>query len=157
VLLARNLDSAPASRLVDNFKEIETLFSVPIVAVISDKQRNIVNAVKRFKPDIPHVYCQYHFLNHVIEPIASKDSHLKTTLKKAVRQFSIVVHSNQADSNDFYKLFLPVSEELKCAISTRGDRFKTFPGVECHANLKYVLDRRNHVLDSRSRASSRNL
>jgi len=141
VLLARNLDSAPASRLVDNFKEIETLFSVPIVAVISDKQRNIVNAVKRFKPDIPHVYCQYHFLNHVIEPIASKDSHLKTTLKKAVRQFSIVVNSNQADSNDFYKLFLPVSEELKCAISTRGDRFKTFPGVECHANLKYVLDR----------------
>ncbi len=141
VLLARNLDSAPAFRLVDNFKEIETLFSVPIVAVISDKQRNIVNAVKTFKPEIPHVYCQYHFLNHVIEPIASKDSHLKTTLKKAVRQFSIVINSKLADSNDLYKLFLPVSEELKCAISTRGDRFKTFPGVECHANLKHVLER----------------
>jgi len=141
VLLARNLDSAHASRLVDHFKEIETLFSVPIVAVISDKQRNIVNAVKRFKPEIPHVYCQYHFLNHVIEPIASKDSHLKTMLKKTVRHFSIVINSKQADSNDLYKLFLPVSEELKCAISTRGDRFKTFPGVECHANLKHVLDR----------------
>lgn len=141
ILLARNLDSAPAPKLQAIFEEIEEIYGVSIIAVISDKQKNIVNAVKRFKPEIPHVYCQFHFLNHVIEPIASKDSHLKTILKKAVRAFSIVVNSKKADSNDLYKLFLPISEELKCAISTRGDRFKTFPGLECHANLKHVLDK----------------
>jgi len=141
VLLARNLDSAPAPILRGLLEEVEEIYAVPIVAVISDKQKNIVNAVKRFKPEIPHVYCQFHFLNHIIEPIASKDSHLKKILKKAVRAFSIVVNSNQADSNDLYKLFLPISEELKCAISTRGDRFKIFPGIECYANLKHVLDK----------------
>ena len=141
VLLARNLDSAPASKLQAILEEVEVKYGVPIIAVISDKQKNIVNAVKRFKPEIPHVYCQFHFLNHIIEPIASKDSHLKTILKKAVRAFSIVVNSKQAISNNLYKLFLPISEELKSAISTRGDRFKVFPGIECHANLKYVLDK----------------
>jgi len=37
VLLARNLESAPASKLQAIFKEIEDLYGVPIVAVISDK------------------------------------------------------------------------------------------------------------------------
>lgn len=140
VLLARFLDSAPASKLKTILKEIEELYSVPIVAVISDKQKNIVNAIKSFNPIIPHVYCQYHFLNHIVEPIASKDSHLKTTLKKAVRTLSIIANSKQADSNDLYKLFLPISEELRCSISTKGDRFKVFPGIECHANLRHVID-----------------
>ena len=140
VLFAVNLDSAPASKLQAIFKEIEEKYGVAIVAVVSDKQKNIVNAVKNFNPEIPHVYCQFHYLNHVAEPIASKDSHLKTILKKAVRALSIVLNSKHADSNDLYKLFLPISEELKCAISTRGDRFNVFPGMECHANLKHVVD-----------------
>ncbi len=144
VLLARNLPSAPAPKLKAIMVEIEEIYGVSVVAVISDKQKNIVNAVKSFKPDIPHVYCQFHFLKHIIEPIASKDSHLKTILKKAIRAFSIVINSNQADSNDLYSLFLPISEELKCAISTRGDRFKIFPGIECYANLEHVLNKLIH-------------
>ncbi len=141
VLIARNLESTPASKLEGILYEIEELYEVPIVAVISDKQRNIVNAVKSFNSKIPHVFCQYHFLDHIAELIASKDSHLTTTLKIAIRQLSIVAKSNLADSNDLYKLFLPISEELKCAISTRGDRFKIFPGIECCANLNYVLNK----------------
>ena len=84
VLLAKNLDSASANVLEKLFEEIESLYGVPIVAVISDKQKNIVNAVKRFNSDISHAYCQFHFLNHVVEPIAAKDSFLKKTLRKAV-------------------------------------------------------------------------
>jgi len=141
VLLARNLESAPASKLETLLKKVEDLYGVPIVAIISDKQKNIVNAVKSFNPKIPHAYCQYHFLNHIADPIASKDSHLKTVLKKAIRALSIVVNSNSADSNDLYKLFLPISEELRCAISTRGDNFNLFPGIECYANLNFILDK----------------
>jgi len=141
VLLARNLESAPASILCAIFREIEMLYNVPIVAIISDKQKNIVNSVKQFKPDIPHAYCQYHFLNHVAEPIASKDSYLRKTLRKSVKQLSIVQNSKHADLNELYKLFRPISEELKCAISTRGDRFDVFPGIEAYANLEYVVSR----------------
>ncbi|KKK56733.1 hypothetical protein LCGC14_3061570, partial [marine sediment metagenome] len=139
VLLAKNLESAPASKLCALFREIEVLYNVPIVAIISDKQRNIVNGVKQFKLDIPHAYCQYHFLNHIAESIASKDSNLKKILRKFVKQLSIVQNSKYSDSNGLYKLFYPISEELKCAISTRGDRFDVFPGIEAHANLEFVV------------------
>jgi hypothetical protein len=141
VLLARNLESAPAPILKSLFEEIEELYGVKITAVISDKQRNIVNAVKSFNSEIPHAFCQYHFLNHIAKLIASKDSHLKKMLKKAVNKLSIVANSNLADSNDLYKLFYPISEELKCAISTRGDHFHVFPGIECYANLEFILER----------------
>ena len=141
VLLARNLESAPASVLRAIFQEIEVLYGVSIVAIISDKQKNIVNSVKQFKPDVPHAYCQYHFLNHVVEPIASKDSHLKKSLRKSVIKLSIIQNSKKSDSNGLYKLFHPISEELKCVISTRGDRFDVFPGIETYANLEHVISR----------------
>jgi hypothetical protein len=139
VLLARELETAPATVLHEIFKELEGLYGVPIVAVVSDKQKNIVNAVKSFKPDLPHAYCHYHFLDHVVEPIASKDSHLQTGLQKVVRKLSIVANAKNADSNDLYALFSPLSEELRCAISARGDRFNTFPGIEIFANLEHVV------------------
>jgi len=147
VLLAKNLDSAPATKLCEIFKGIERIYGVPIVAVISDKQKNIVNAVKYFRPEIPHAYCHYHFLNHVVEPIASKDSHLKKTLRKAVKKLSIVQNRNQTDSNPLYKLFYPLSEELKCATSTRGDRFNVFPGIEAYSNLEHVVSQLERFKD----------
>jgi len=139
VLLARELDAAPASVLLGIFREIEALYGVPIVAFVSDKQKNIVNAVKSFNPNLPHAFCHYHFLHHVVEPIASKDSHLQVALQKEVRKFSIVQNAKNSDLNELYALFLPIVEELKCAISARGDRFKLFPGVEIFANLEHVL------------------
>ena len=141
IILARNLESAPAHVLRALFQEIEKIYGVPIVAIISDKQKNIVNAIKQFRPNIPHAYCQYHFLNHIVEPIASKDSHLKKILRKVVRLISIVQNSKYADSNRLYKLFYPISEELKCAISTRGNRFDGFPGIEAYANLEHIISR----------------
>ena len=141
ILLARSLESAPAPVLRALFQEIEEIYGVPIVAIISDKQKNIVNAVKQFRLDIPHAYCQYHFLNHIVEPIASKDSHLKKILRKVVRLLSIVQNSKYADSNSLYKLFYPISGELKCAISTRGNRFDVFPGIEAYANLEHIISR----------------
>jgi len=139
VLLAKNLDTAPANVLKKLFEEIESLYGVSIVAVISDKQKNIVNAVKQFRPEIPHAYCHYHFLNHIVEPIAAKDSFLKKNLRRAVSKLSIVQNQKFADENPLYELFRPISEELRCATSTRGDRFNVFPGLEAYLNLEHVL------------------
>jgi len=75
----------------------------------------------------------------VVEPIASKDSYLMKKLRKAVRQLSIVQNRKQAKINPLYKLFYPISEELKCATSTRGDRFNVFPGVETFLNLEHIV------------------
>ena len=148
VLLASLLESAPADVLQEIYSEIEEKFEVPIAAVISDKQPSIVNSVKNFNPSIPHVYCQYHFLNHITAPINAKDSHLRTTLKKTVRSFSLV-QNEPTETKDLIvskdspvaEIFQPVTEELKCAILARGNRFNIFAGKEIYSNLEYVLSR----------------
>ncbi|MHA2062407.1 MAG: hypothetical protein ACW963_08980 [Candidatus Sifarchaeia archaeon] len=147
VLLARNLDTAPAHVLCKLFKEIEQLYNAPIVSIISDKQKNIVNAAKRFNPAVPHAFCHYHFLNHVLEPISAKDRQLKKHLRRAVRKLSIVQNSRNAEINELYNLFLPVSEELKCAIAVKGNRFDVFAGSEIFANLKYVISELQQFLN----------
>lgn len=147
VLLAKNLDTASANVLERLLEEVENLYGVPIVAVISDKQKSIVNAVKQFNPDIPHAYCQFHFLKHVVEPIAAKDSFLKKSLRRAVSKLSIIQNQKTAENNSLYELFKPISEELKCAIATRGDKFKVFPGMEAYLNIEHLLPELEHFKD----------
>jgi hypothetical protein len=147
ILLTRYLETASAPVLVDLFKEIEDLYNVPIVAVISDKQRNIVNAVQDFRQGLRHVYCQYHFLHHIREPIAAKDSHLLTVLRSSIKKLSLVIHRELVPSSEISaespvgQVFAPVAEELLCAVATRGERFKIFPGLEAYENVNYVRDK----------------
>ena len=148
VLLAKNLENASANVLEKLLEQVEDLYGVHIVAVISDKQKSIVNAVRQFNPDIPHAYCQFHFLKHVVEPIATKDSFLKKSLRRAVSKLSIVQNQKIADLNPLYELFKPLSEELKCAIATRGDRFNIFQGLEAYLNIEHLLTELEHLKDS---------
>jgi len=163
ILATRYLEVASADILVGIFREIESRYEVPIVGVISDKQASIVKAVKEFNPSIPHAFCQYHFLDHVLEPITAKDSYLLKVLRSAVRSLSIVVNRNAVTSppagsaSRIYHVFKPIAEELLCAVSTRGDRFRVFPGLEAFANLEHVLlrlvDYLSFNLDGRIRRS----
>jgi len=160
VLHGQMLEKASWEVLVEIFKKIEKEYGVKIVGGISDKQSNIVKAFQQFKPSIPHAFCQYHFLDHVAEPIAAKDSHLLTRLRSEVRDFSLVeshvvenvkpVGKNSPVSD----VFAPIIEELKCALATTGDSIKTFPGIEAYANLEYVLSRISSLsyIDMPSRA-----
>jgi hypothetical protein len=146
MLAFRLLDTAPAGVLLKILNEIQQKYGVPIIAVISDKQRNIVNAVKEFNPKIPHAFCQYHFLSHIVEGIRAKDTHIRTQMGKKVKKIGIVLHKNKEQNgngseNSYYSVFSPLVEELLCAIKTKGDHFNIFPGVECFKNLEFVADK----------------
>jgi len=148
VLLARLLESAPAEVLIEIYEEIEEKFGVPIEAVVSDKQQNIINSIQQFKPDIAHVYCQYHFLTHIAEPLEAKDSRLRTTLRKTIRSLSLVQNEPSEEPKEqltgnspVAEIFLPIVDELKCAISATGNKFTRFAGKEMYLNLDYVLSR----------------
>ncbi|MEX2756981.1 MAG: hypothetical protein Q6365_016495 [Candidatus Sigynarchaeota archaeon] len=145
VLHGQMLEKANWEVLVDIFKKIEKDYGIKITGGISDKQANIVKAFQEFRPGIPHGYCQYHFLDHVAEPIAAKDSHLLTRLRSAVRDFSLVEGHVMEKVKPVGKdspvsdVFAPIIEELKCAVATTGDCIKIFPGIEAHANLEHVF------------------
>lgn len=59
---------------------------LPILATISDKQGCVAKALRLVWPDVPHQWCQSHYLGHAYEPIYDRDSELKTTMRKTLRQ-----------------------------------------------------------------------
>jgi len=58
----------------------------PVLAVISDKEKGLPEAVSATWPGVPHQYCQAHYLKNVADPLYSQDRHLKTQMAKAIRQ-----------------------------------------------------------------------
>lgn len=137
-------EKASAPELVKIYHLIENKYGVKITGVISDKQTNIVNSVREFNGEIPHGYCHFHFLKHIAEIISKKDSHLLTSLRSAVNDFSIMMSAKGEEpakitlNSTVSHVFLPIVEELKCAMAASGDRFKVFPGLEAYLNLVYI-------------------
>jgi len=56
-----------------------------VAAVLSDKERGLVPAVRTVFPGIPHAFCQMHYLDNLATPIAQADEAMKVTLRQTVR------------------------------------------------------------------------
>lgn len=75
-----------------NHKTLGTLLKpvtdleLPILATVSDKQGCIRKALNEVWPDVPHQWCQPHYLGNATKPIYARDSELKTELRQTVRQ-----------------------------------------------------------------------
>ncbi|MEA3341001.1 MAG: hypothetical protein U9R15_13645 [Chloroflexota bacterium] len=59
--------------------------NLPVLATVSDKQRSLINALEKIWSDVPHQYCQAHYLSNAVTPVYEKDGHMKTQLRKQVR------------------------------------------------------------------------
>lgn len=75
-----------------NHKTLGTLLEpvvdlgLPILATVSDKQDCVRKALKEVLPNVPHQWCQSHYLGNATKPIYERDSVLKTELRKRIRQ-----------------------------------------------------------------------
>jgi hypothetical protein len=72
-------------RLMALLKPVEEL-GLPIAATVSDKQGSIRKALAELWPDMPHQWCQSHYLGNATRPIYEQDSALKTEMRKTIRQ-----------------------------------------------------------------------
>ena len=52
---------------------------------MSDKQDAFVTGIAAEFPDVPHRYCDNHFLRDVAKPVLEADSHAKVQMRKKVR------------------------------------------------------------------------
>lgn len=57
-----------------------------VAAVLSDKQRGLVPAVKVVFPQAKQAFCQSHYLDNLAEPVAKADEAMKVSLRKGVRE-----------------------------------------------------------------------
>lgn len=68
-----------------NFLQPIVDFGLPVVAVLSDKQRGLVPAIARVFPNAKHGLCQVHYLKNASIPVAESDEAMKVNLRQAVR------------------------------------------------------------------------
>ncbi len=57
----------------------------PILAVLSDKQKGLPEAIASVLPNSRHHFCHAHYLNNLADPLAQADSSFKVALRQSVR------------------------------------------------------------------------
>jgi hypothetical protein len=58
---------------------------MPVGLWMSDKQEAFVRGIAAEFPDVPHRYCDNHFLRDLAQPVLEADSHVKVQMRKKVR------------------------------------------------------------------------
>ncbi len=72
-------------RLIKKAKEWAQSLGTPVGLWMSDKQDAFVKGIAAEFPDVPHRYCDNHFLRDVAKPVLEADSHAKVQMRKKVR------------------------------------------------------------------------
>ena len=96
VWFAEPLLSATADevrRLIQKAKECAESLATPVGLWMSDKQEAFVTAIAAEFPDVPHRYCDNHFLRDPARPVLEADSHAKVQMRKEVRGLRTIEHA----------------------------------------------------------------
>jgi hypothetical protein len=72
-------------RLIQKAKEWVQSLDVSVGLWMSDKQDAFVKGIAAEFPDVPHRYCDNHFLRDLAQPVLEADSHAKVRMRKKVR------------------------------------------------------------------------
>jgi hypothetical protein len=72
-------------RLIAKAKQWAESLGAPVGLWMSDKQGAFVTAIAAEFPDVPHRYCDNHFLRDLAKPVLEADSHAKVRMRKKVR------------------------------------------------------------------------
>ena len=72
-------------RLITKAKEWAQSLGTPVGLWMSDKQDAFVTAIAAEFSDVPHRYCDNHFLRDLAQPVLEADSHAKVQMRTKVR------------------------------------------------------------------------
>jgi len=78
------LDKVDNETLQALLQPVEEL-NLPILATISDKQPCVKKALEELWPDVPHQWCQPHYLSNIADPLYEQDRKLKTQMCQEIR------------------------------------------------------------------------
>jgi hypothetical protein len=72
-------------RLIQKAEQWARSLDLSVGLWMSDKQDAFVKAIAAEFPDVPHRYCDNHFLRDLAKPVLDADSHAKVQMRKKVR------------------------------------------------------------------------
>ena len=91
-------------RLIRKAKEWTESLGTPVGLWMSDKQEAFVKGIAAEFPDVPHRYCDNHFLRDLARPVLEADSHAKVRMRKKVRGLrtieQAVLQRQEAEAQD---------------------------------------------------------
>jgi hypothetical protein len=93
VWFAEPLISATADevrRLIAQAKAWAQSLGKPVALWMSDRQDAFVSGVAAEFPEVPHRYCDNHFLRDLARPVLEADSHAKVQMRKKVRGLRVI-------------------------------------------------------------------
>lgn len=138
VLLARSLLSGTEEDLSQLIRQVQSSLSVPIVAVISDGQRSIRNAVAGALPGVPHQLCHFHYLREAARKVYEADRHAKKQLKKHVRGVRELERQVEGQAEEKSRVALQYCAAVRSAISDDGRPPLEASGLKLHGRLKAI-------------------
>src|SRR3954463_4096809 len=110
-------------RLITKAKEWADSLGMPVGLWMSDKQEAFVTGIAAEFPDVPHRYCDNHFLRDLAQPVLEADSHAKVQMRRKVRGLrtieQAVLRRQKARTEEY---LTPEAPETTGAATTAGDR-----------------------------------
>jgi hypothetical protein len=88
--------AAEVRRLIVKAKEWAEALGKPVALWLSDKQDAFVTGIAAEFPEVPHRYCDNHFLRDLAKPVTEADSHAKVQMRKKVRGLRTIEQAVQA-------------------------------------------------------------
>jgi len=153
VLATRKFESVDYKTLYRNIEEICKFYGVKIIGWVSDKQNVITKCHNEFYADIPHQYCQYHFLRNTWNHLAALDSNIFMPLKKSIT--GLYIHTASKNTSVYFEnvgnvsvreAFKNTDKDLQIMIKARNKVFKELRGVWLFEKLTEYVDKMEEVL-----------
>ncbi len=67
--------------------------SVPVIGAVTDKEKALIGAVKHVFPDVPHQYCQTHFLRNCAKPLEDERKELGESVRRRADNVRKIIKS----------------------------------------------------------------
>jgi len=84
-LFAERHEVRSAEALAPMLERLKAM-GVPILAFVTDKEKGLVPAIKKVFPDVPHQFCQLHFLKRCAEPLEKPLERLGNAVAEAAKK-----------------------------------------------------------------------
>ncbi len=138
ILLARSLLSSRGEDLSQMLAEVVAALPQSIVAVVSDAQPSIRNAVASALPNKPHQLCHYHYYKEAFKPLTEADRHAKKELKKLVRGVRPIERSVSSAQEPIGEVVKGYCLAVRSALTDEGHPPLDPPGVKLHQRLTKI-------------------
>ena len=147
---AGSMDHRKLNQIVS---EILQKYEVELIGVVSDKQGMIVKWHDTYYPDVPHQYCQFHFLQNLWSHLNLYDNRVFMGLKKVIKGLYIM-HPDKDDRAyvegmgyvELKTIFKEMVDDLSMMLKVRTKKFKLLRGLWLYEKLEEYVKGLNDAL-----------